>query len=77
MLGNAGKGQLGLCVQVGERSYSGQQRRQRKLGAVSNISQGSADQWSEQIMIEHTPDTFRIDIGADVPVMNQKTFNTL
>lgn len=40
------------------------------LGAVSNISQGSADQWSEQITTGHTPVTFRIVTGADVTVMN-------
>lgn len=47
------------------------------LGAVSNTSQGSADQSSEQITRGQTPVTFRIGTGADVTVMNQETFNTL
>ena len=47
------------------------------LGAVSKVNQGSAEHWTEQINIGNTPVRFRIDTGADVTVMNLKTFKML
>ena len=47
------------------------------LGAVSKPKQSSAEHWTEQIYVGHTPVRFRIDTGADVTVMNLKTFNEL
>lgn len=47
------------------------------LGAVSKANQSSAEYWTERITVGYTPVKFRIDTGADVTVMNLKTFNAL
>lgn len=44
---------------------------------MSKVNQGSAEHWVEQINVGNTPVRFRIDTGADVTVMNLKTFRKL
>ncbi len=47
------------------------------LGAVCNVNENGVEHWTKQIKIGHTPVQFRIDTGANVTVMNMRTFKAL
>lgn len=47
------------------------------LGAVADGSEGDEDKWYEDLQINGTTVTFRIDTGADVTVIPEETYSSL
>lgn len=45
------------------------------LGSVCDNNKG--EQWTVQLQVDSSPVGFKIDMGADVTVINEETFHTL
>ncbi|KAI2655734.1 hypothetical protein H4Q32_024338 [Labeo rohita] len=47
------------------------------LGSVHQTGKGSTETWTVSLMLGNTPVMFKIDTGADVTVISEKTFENL